>query len=262
MTIENRITRLFRDRQDKLLAVFVTAGYPTLGDTVEVCRCLAEAGADLIEVGFPFSDSLVDGPTIQVCNQQSLAAGMTLDLYFEQLAEIRRVVSVPLIVMSCVNPLLRMGMEAFCSRCQQAGVDGAIIADLPVEEYQREYHAFFEKAALSNICLVTQHTPDARIRMIDSVSSGFIYVVSSDSTTGSRLADGGEHERYFERLAGMQLTNPLMVGFGISDHATFERAARHTRGAIVGSAFLRALEGSANLRETITSFVHQLKGTA
>ncbi len=262
MRVDNRLTRLFAAANHKLLAVFVTAGFPNAGDTLAVCRALEEAGADLIEIGFPFSDSLVDGPTIQRANDRALKNGMTLEKYFEELTQVRRQVSLPLVVMSCLNPLLSYGMERFCSRCKEIGLDGAIIADLPIEEYQSSYRRLFEGNNLCNICLITARTEAERVRRIDGCSSGFLYAVSSDSTTGSRLAVDEEHYRYFARLQEMKLENPVMVGFGISDRESFLKATEHCRGAIIGSAFLRALEGEGDLRGKVTSFVRAVRGDA
>ena len=260
MTVSNRLTRLFGQESRKRLAIFVTAGFPGPEDTVPICSALEEAGADIIELGFPFSDSLVDGPTIQAANERSLRGGMTLAKFFQQAAEVRQKVSLPLVVMSCINPLLQYGVERFCETCAKIGVDGAIIADLPVEEYRDRYRAAFESCGISNICLITAHSSEERLRMIDEVSSGFLYAVSSDATTGSKLAVDEGRFRYFERLGGMGLKNPLMVGFGISDRESFLQASRHASGGIIGSAFLRALLEGGDQRSRVLSFVESVKG--
>ena len=258
MTLQNRLTELFGKSSKKLLSVYFTAGFPELGDTVPLCRELEKNGVDLIEIGVPFSDSLVDGPTIQVSNERALRNGMTLELLFKQLSNIRDSVSIPLVLMSCLNPLLCFGMERFAGECRRVGLDGVIIPDLP-PEYFAPYRDLFLKENLSVIFLVTAHTPEDRIRMIDDLSAGFIYAVSSDATTGNILEVGEQQEGFFKNLAGMRLKNPYLVGFGVSDARSFERASAHSRGAIVGSAFIRALSGKGALEQKVSGFVSSLR---
>ena len=258
MAFTNRLTRLFSEGEKKLLSVYFTAGFPELQDTVPLCRLLEENGVDLIEIGFPFSDSLVDGPTIQAANERALKNGMSMELLFEQLADIRSSVGVPLVLMSCVNPLLCYGMQRFAADCGRVGLDGVIIPDLP-PEYMEPYRKVFEECNLSTIFLVTAHTPPERIRMIDGLCGGFIYAVSSDATTGNYLEVGERQREFFKRLAEMHLSNPFLVGFGVSDAKSFERASKYSRGAIIGSAFIRALLNQGGLEEKVGSFIGGLR---
>ncbi|MGB3616631.1 MAG: tryptophan synthase subunit alpha, partial [Catalinimonas sp.] len=240
----NRIQRVFQTKRRDVLSVYFTAGFPQTDDTRTVISALADAGADLIEIGVPFSDPIADGPTIQQSNQRALDGGMTLHRLFEQLEGVRDEVDVPLILMGYLNPMIQFGMEAFCKRCAAVGVDGLILPDLPLPVYDREYAALFRRYGLLNIFLVTPQTSEARIRRIDEVSDGFIYLVSTAGTTGARAGISGEQEAYFARVRAMELENPTLIGFGISDRSTFEQACRHANGAIIGSAFIPLLEGS------------------
>ena len=248
----NRIqTKLQEDK--KLLSIYFTAGYPNINDTVSVIQNLEKSGVDMIEIGLPFSDPLADGPTIQASSTQALKNGMTSELLFEQLKDIRKSVSIPLIIMSYFNPMLQYGVEAFCEKCQEVGIDGLIIPDLPVDVYHSDYKAIFEKYDLINVFLITPQTSDERIRYIDSVSDGFIYMVSSTSTTGAKVGFGDIQTEYFERIANMNLNNPQIVGFGISNNETFTQATKHAKGAIIGSAFVKHVTN--NGVKTINTFV-------
>ncbi len=228
----------------KLLSIYFTAGYPKLDDTVTIIKNLEEAGVDMIEIGLPFSDPLADGPTIQASSTQALKNGMTTELLFDQLKKIRDSVTIPLIIMGYFNPMLQYGVEEFCQKCQEIGIDGLIIPDLPVDVYHDEYQAIFEKYGLINVFLITPQTSDERIRFIDSISNGFIYMVSSASTTGAKTGFGDEQTNYFKRIANMNLKNPQIVGFGISNNETFLQATESTKGAIIGSAFIKNLSKS------------------
>lgn len=195
----------------------------------------------MIEIGLPFSDPLADGPTIQESSTAALKNGMTTEVLFNQLKDIRKTVSIPLIIMGYFNPMLQYGVEAFCQKCHEIGIDGLIIPDLPVDVYNEEYRSIFEKHGLVNVFLITPQTSDERIRFIDSVSNGFIYMVSSASVTGAKSGFGDEQTQYFDRIAAMQLKNPQIVGFGISNNETFTAATEKAKGAIIGSAFIKHL---------------------
>jgi tryptophan synthase alpha chain len=234
----NRINQKLKEDK-KLLSIYFTAGYPNIDDTVSIIQNLEKNGVDMIEIGLPFSDPLADGPTIQASSTQALKNGMTSEKLFEQLKNIRETVNIPLIIMGYFNPMLQYGVEAFCAKCQEIGIDGLIIPDLPVDVYHEEYKAIFEKYGLINVLLITPQTSEERIRYIDSISNGFIYMVSSASTTGAKVGFGDEQTQYFERIASMNLKSPQIVGFGISNSETFNQATKHAKGAIIGSAFVK-----------------------
>jgi len=256
MTVNNRLTELLAKSTGNLLNIYCTAGFPTLSDTPLVIRALEKAGVDMIEIGIPFSDPLADGPTIQKSNMKALENGMTVDLLFDQLSEIQ--FSVPMILMGYFNPILQYGVDRFCARCASIGISGLIIPDLPLEYYVSNYKEVFEEHNLCNICLVTPQTSEARIRYIDEYSSGFIYAVSSSSTTGSKSTEGAV-DGYLQKLCSMKLHNPIMTGFNIHDRESFEKASYHTQGAIIGSAFIRELSKSNNIEETTLSFIRSIK---
>lgn len=239
----NRINKKLKEDK-KLLSIYFTAGYPTLNDTVTIIEKLEKSGTDMIEIGLPFSDPLADGPTIQASSTQALKNGMTTNVLFKQLKDIRQTVSIPLIIMGYFNPMLQYGVEAFCKKCQDVGIDGLIIPDLPVDVYNEKYKAVFEKYGLINVFLITPQTSEKRINFIDSISNGFIYMVSSASVTGSNSGFGDEQTKYFKRIAKMNLKNPQIIGFGISDNETFSQATQHAKGAIIGSAFIKNLTKS------------------
>ncbi|TBN13973.1 tryptophan synthase subunit alpha [Hyunsoonleella pacifica] len=234
----NRINqKLIEDK--KLLSIYFTAGYPNIDDTVGIIQDLEKNGVDMIEIGLPFSDPLADGPTIQDSSTAALKNGMTTELLFKQLENIRETVSIPLIIMGYFNPMFQYGVKAFCKKCQELGIDGLIIPDLPVDVYHEKYQAIFEKYGLINVFLITPQTSDERIRYIDSISNGFIYMVSSASTTGAKSGFGEEQTAYFERIGNMDLKNPQIIGFGISNNETFTQATKYAKGAIIGSAFVK-----------------------
>ncbi|GGH40115.1 tryptophan synthase alpha chain [Mangrovimonas yunxiaonensis] len=225
----------------KLLSIYITAGYPTLKDTTPLIEKLEQSGVDMIEIGLPFSDPLADGPTIQASSEQALRNGMTTEVLFEQLKDIRKTVNIPLLIMGYFNPILQYGVEAFCKKCQDIGIDGLIIPDLPMEEYLEQYKSIFEAHGLINVFLITPQTSEARIRFIDSVSNGFIYMVSSAATTGNTASFGTTQTDYFKRINRMQLNTPQIVGFGIKDHDSYTQATTNSKGAIIGSAFITFL---------------------
>jgi tryptophan synthase alpha chain len=248
----NRITQKLQEDK-KILSIYFSAGYPNLNDTVQIIQDLEKNGVDMIEIGLPFSDPLADGPTIQASSTTALKNGMTTQILFDQLKDIRKSVAIPLIIMGYFNPILQYGVEAFCSKCAEIGIDGLIIPDLPVDVYADEYKAIFDKYGLINVFLITPQTSDERIRFIDSVSSGFIYMVSSASVTGSQSGFGDTQSEYFERIANMNLKNPQVIGFGINNAETFNQATQYAKGAIIGSAFIKHLseEGTVKINEFV-----------
>ncbi|EGV43244.1 tryptophan synthase subunit alpha [Bizionia argentinensis JUB59] len=237
----NRINKKLQEDKN-LLSIYFTAGFPNLEDTAIIIQDLEKNGVDMIEIGLPFSDPLADGPTIQASSAQALKNGMTSDILFEQLKNIRETVSIPLIIMGYFNPILQYGVEAFCAKCQDIGIDGLIIPDLPVDVYNDEYKAVFEKHGLINVFLITPQTSEERIHFIDSISKGFIYMVSSASVTGGQSVFGTAQMDYFKRIEAMNLKNPQIIGFGISTNETFNQATKHAKGAIIGSAFIKHLK--------------------
>jgi len=254
--MSNRISKKLEENK-KLLSIYFTAGYPALEDTVQIIQDLEENGIDMIEIGLPFSDPLADGPTIQESSTAALKNGMTTEKLFEQLKDIRKTVSIPLIVMGYFNPMLQYGVEAFCKKCQEIGIDGIIMPDLPLDVYQADYEATFKKYGLINIFLITPQTSNERIRQIDKASNGFIYMVSSASVTGSSSGFGNTQTNYFERIATMNLMNPQIVGFGIKDAETFKAATKNAKGAIIGSAFIKHLTTKGV--DTISNFVETIR---
>jgi tryptophan synthase alpha chain len=256
----NRISALFKSTQEPILNIYATAGYPNFGDTMLVLNALQEGGVDIIEIGMPYSDPVADGETIQQSNQVSLDQGMTVSHLFGQLKNMRESISVPVLLMGYINPVLQFGVERFCQKCQEVGVDGLILPDLPLAEYQQSYQSIFEQFGLLNIFLITPQTSDERIEQIDAISEGFIYMVSSASTTGAKTGISSDQEAYFKRIDNMNLKNPRLVGFGISDRESFLKASNGASGAIIGSAFVKLLGNAKNLSEEIVGFVKSIKG--
>lgn len=248
----NRINKKLKEDQE-LLSIYFTAGYPAPNDTIPIIEELERSGVDMIEIGLPFSDPLADGPTIQESSRVALEQGMTTRKLFQQLKGIRQKVSIPLIIMGYFNPILQYGVENFCRDCQKAGIDGLIIPDLPAEEYKAHYQDVFRKYDLICVFLITPQTPEDRIRFIDTLSEGFIYMVSSASVTGATTGFGPLQMNYFERVSKMNLKAPQVIGFGIKDRETFEQATRFSHGAIIGSAFIKHLtkSGTSNIQEFV-----------
>jgi tryptophan synthase alpha chain len=255
----NRIVKQFQDKPTQNLNVYFTAGFPTLHDTRIVLRALQDAGADLVEIGMPYSDPVADGETIQESNQKALNNGMTVKLLLEQLRDMRSEIHLPVLLMGYINPVLQYGVAEFCADCQAAGVDGLILPDMPFDVYLQDYKAIFDQYGLLNIFLITPQTSDSRIKQIDERSNGFIYMVSSASVTGSQTGVTHDMEAYFARVNAMQLRNPRLIGFGIKDSTTFRQACQHASGAIIGSAFIRVIEKSQTLAADITTFVQAVK---
>ena len=251
----NRINQSLQ-QDKKLLSIYFTAGFPKLDDTVPILEALEKSGVDIIEIGLPFSDPLADGPTIQASSTQALQNGMTTQVLFNQLKDIRKTVSIPLLIMGYFNPILQFGVEDFCRRCAEIGIDGLIIPDLPMEVYMEEYQSIFEKHQLINVFLITPQTSENRIRMIDSISKGFIYTVSSASVTGSISGFTSTQEKYFQRISNMNLKNPQIIGFGINNKETFSQALKFAKGGIVGSSFVKHLKekGTGNIEDFVRDF--------
>ncbi|MEZ4972077.1 MAG: tryptophan synthase subunit alpha [Cyclobacteriaceae bacterium] len=255
---ENRLTKALTGKRD-LLAVYYTAGFPALNDTVAIGESLAENGVDIIEIGIPFSDPVADGPVIQASNKVALDNGMSLRTLLEQVKDLRTKIETPIVLMGYFNPVLQFGVDRFCKAAADAGVDGLIIPDLPLTEYVELYKEKFEQHGLINISLISPTTSEERIRNIDDNSSGFIYAVSASSTTGAKREFGDEQIEYFKRLQSMNLKNPFLIGFGISNASTFKTASQHGAGAIIGSAFIAMLQSSTDLKNDIRDFVKSIK---
>ena len=262
--LHNRITDLFANKRERLLNVYFTAGFPNLNDTTTVLRGLQTAGVDLVEIGMPYSDPVADGETIQHSNEKALANGMSLKTLFAQLADCRKgrsgaPVTVPILLMGYINPVLQFGVENFCRSCQEVGVDGVILPDLPLDLFLDEYASVFREYGILNVHLITPQTSESRIRLIDEASDGFIYMVSSASITGSVKGVSDTMRTYFERIQAMNLRNPRLIGFGINNHETFDMASQYANGAIVGSAFIRHLEQEGISPESIRQFVKTIR---
>jgi tryptophan synthase alpha chain len=236
--MSNRINKKLQENK-KLLSIYFTAGYPKIEDTMPTLEALQENGVDMVEIGLPFSDPLADGPTIQESSTRALKNGMTTAKLFEQLKNVRKTIDIPLIIMGYFNPVLQYGVDKFCAKCKEIGIDGIILPDLPLAEYELHYKDIFEKYDLKFIFLITPQTSDARIKQIDEASDAFIYMVSSASTTGGTGGFGSVQNDYFERIASLKLKNPQIVGFGIKDNETFTAATKNAKGAIIGSAFIK-----------------------
>lgn len=252
-----RIEELFKRKKEKILNVYCTAGFPNLDSTLQVMKALQENGADMIELGIPYSDPLADGPVIQQSSSEALKNGMTIKILFEQLKDLRKDISIPVLLMGYMNPVLQYGFEKFCADAAAVGVDGLILPDLPEFEFENEYGAVIKRYGLDFVFLVTPETSIERIEKLDALSSGFLYAVSSSSTTGSDK-NMNDVEQYLEKLKSLQLKNPVLVGFGIKDKTTFESACRHASGAIIGSAYIKALEKSTNIASDTRTFLSSI----
>jgi len=252
----NRIDKKLREER-KLLSIYFTAGFPNLNDTADIIIKLQESGVDMIEIGLPFSDPLADGPTIQDSSMSAINNGMNTDILFNQLKDIRDRVSIPLIIMGYFNPILQYGVEKFCKKCNEIGIDGLIIPDLPIDYYLENYKSIFEQNKLYNMFLIAPQTSDERIRKIDSISKGFIYMVSSSSITGSKNSFSSEQINYFERIEKMNLNTPRIIGFGVGNKETFNATVNYSKGAIIGSAFIKNLH--ENGIDSIDSFIKSIR---
>jgi tryptophan synthase alpha chain len=255
----NRINKLFQTKKDHILSVYFTAGYPTADSTIGIIKSLQDAGVDMVEIGIPFSDPMADGPVIQQSSSAALKNGMNLRKLFAQLTDIRNQIEIPLLLMGYLNPVLQFGMEKFCRECADTGIDGLILPDLPAEIFELEYSEIFSRNGLANILLITPQTSPERVRAIDQRSIGFIYMVSSSSTTGVKGKFSNEQIDYFRRIQQMNLKNPVMAGFGISDHETYETVCQYARGAIIGSAFVKMIGEAGDLNKGIDQFVSTIR---
>ncbi len=255
----NRISKLFNSGKKDILSVYFTAGYPSLNDTFRTITELEKRGVDMVEIGIPFSDPIADGPVIQQSGTKALNNGMTLSLLFEQLKEIREYANVTLVMMGYINPIIRMGIEKFLENAVRTGIDGVIIPDLPPEEYNEKYKSMFEQAGIFNNFLITPQTPDQRLKQIDGWSSGFLYMVSSAATTGSRESFDEKQLEYFKRISDLNLKTPRLIGFGVSNHTTFEQACRYADGAIIGSAFINAISANGSLSQKVNGFLETIR---
>jgi tryptophan synthase alpha chain len=258
--MNNRIAHAFASKQN-LLNTYFTAGYPSLHDTLPLAQALVEAGADILEIGMPFSDPLADGPVIQGSSTVALANGMNLPVLFRQLQDLRKALpDTPVLLMGYLNPVLQFGVEEFCRQAAAVGIDGLILPDLPLDEYEETYQAIFQKHGLKAVFLITPQTSEARIRRLDSLSDAFLYLVSGPGTTGGTIpTDTSAQQAYFDRIAALNLRNPRLIGFGIADKAGFDRACQHAEGAIIGSALIRALEDVDDAPAAAARFVRGIK---
>ncbi|WP_094572953.1 tryptophan synthase subunit alpha [Mucilaginibacter xinganensis] len=254
----NRLNQLFNTKKNNLLSIYYTAGYPEINTTLDIAEALEKAGVDFLEVGFPYSDPVADGPTIQHSSEKALESGMTLNLLFEQLADLRKRITIPILLMGYANPMIQYGVERFCKKAAEVGVDGVIVPDLPMYEYETLYAGYFKDNNLSNIFLVTPQTSEERIRKIDKLSNSFIYLLSSSAITGGNLQVSVNIEDYYKRIKAMELNNPAIIGFGISDNKSFSKACEYASGAIVGSAFVKLL-GTEGYMEKIPGFIESIR---
>jgi len=259
LIMKNRITELFERKNRNILSVFYTAGFPNLDDTISIAALLEKSGADMIEIGIPFSDPIADGPTIQQSNKVALSNGMNVKLLLDQVRTIRGKVSIPIILMGYLNPVMQYGVERFINDAAKAGVDGLILPDLPLDVYEEQYAGICKQENIFISFLISPTTSEERIKKIDKLSNGFIYAVSSSATTGAKKEFSQEQIHYFESLRAMKIKNPYLVGFGISNKSTFAKAAEFSSGAIVGSAFINLLQSSSNLESDISTFLRSMR---
>ncbi len=254
----NRIHYLFNTKKERVLSIYFTAGFPKLEDTIPTMEAIQAGGADIIEIGVPYSDPIADGPTIQDSNMIALENGMSLKNLFDQLVGFRAKIHVPVVLMGYLNPIIQFGMEEFCAKCKEVGIDGLILPDLPMQQYLEDYKTLFDQYGLVNTFLISPATSEKRIREIDAHSNGFIYMVSSHSITGAKTGISEEQIAYFERVRAMNLKNPRLIGFGISDAETFTKASEYSNGAIIGSAFIKTVKKATNLDEDIQQYIQSV----
>lgn len=254
----NRLDTLFEQKKKNILAVYCTAGFPKLESTGEILLALQDAGADIIELGMPYSDPVADGPVIQHSNSIALANGMSILLLLKQLKEMKDHLKVPMVLMGYLNPVMQYGVEKFCADAAAAGVSGVILPDLPAYEYERFYQPYFKKNRLQLIFLITPQTPDAGIKKADKLSNGFIYAVSSSSTTGT-TGNIGDMEEYFKKLSSRKFKNPVLIGFGIKGKRDFNYVCRYATGGIIGSAYVRAVEKAGDIKEVTKKFIDAIR---
>ena len=252
----NRINKVF-EKKKNLLSIYFTAGFPKINDTLKIIKELDKSQVDMIEIGLPFSDPLADGPTIQKSSEKALINGMTTNLLFDQLKDLRKISDVPVVIMGYFNPILQYGIERFCSNCRNVGIDGLIIPDLPADIYKKNYKNIFKKYKLNMMFLITPQTSNDRINLIDNLSKGFIYMVSSYSVTGARDSFDEYQIDYFKRIKKMKLSNPVLIGFGIGNNNTYKTACKYSSGAIIGSAFIKHIK--KNGVKSIKDFIKLIK---
>lgn len=255
----NRLKKIFENKKD-LLSIYFTAGFPKLNDTATVLKALENSGVDFVEIGMPYSDPLADGPVIQNSGTIALNNGMSVKVLFEQLENIRSSVNMPIVLMGYINPIFRFGFDNFLKKCKEVGVDGLIIPDLPFELYNEKYKSEFEKYGISNMFLITPQTPEERVRMLDEGSNSFLYMVANAAVTGAKTGLSQFQLDYFSRIKNMKLKNPCMVGFGISNNETYKSVCEYAHGAIIGSAFVNAIEKSTDLEKDISEFISSVLG--
>ena len=258
--IQNRIVQLFERKPSGILNIYFTAGYPGLEDTPKILHTLDASGVDLIEIGMPYSDPLADGPTIQESGSVAIQQGMTLPILFDQIAQVRAQIKAPLILMGYFNQVMQYGEAAFFKKCREVGIDGLILPDLPLFEYETQYREMIESENLTISFLITPQTSEERIRKIDGLSRGFIYMVSDASITGEKQGISDGQITYFERIQQMGLKTPRLIGFGISNRESFVTACAYAQGAIIGSAFIKALKGGAEVEASARKFVEGILG--
>lgn len=258
--VSNRLTELFQKKGDNLLNIYFTAGYPAINDTVTILKALQKAGVDMVEIGMPYSDPVADGPVIQQSSMDAINNGMTIKQLLSQLKDIRKEVTIPILVMGYFNTVMQYGVERFIQEISEIGIDGIILPDLPLDEYTEHYQSLCESHNISNVSLITPNTSDERLHVIDNITQGFIYMVSTNSTTGNDAKKTEDnHEAYFNRIKNMGLKSPRMIGFNIKDKRTFSDACKYANGAIIGSAFVKMLANSQSLEEDIIQFVKNIR---
>ncbi len=255
----SKLDLVFKEKSKRILNVYCTAGYPALDSTMKVMASLQKNGADIIELGMPYSDPLADGEVIQVSSIKALANGMNIAVLFDQIKDMRKSISIPVILMGYMNPILQYGFEAFCKKAKEVGIDGLILPDLPLFEFEDSYGKIITENNLDFIFLVTPETPEQRVKKLDSLSNGFLYAVSSSATTG-KDKDFNLVSQYLQKLQAMRLKNPILVGFGIKDKATFDAATVHTQGAIIGSAYIQVLSKGGDIETTTSQFLNSVLG--
>ncbi len=255
----NRIDKLFTEKRRNILSVYYPAGFPHFDDTIKVAQELERRGVDLIEIGIPFSDPMADGVVIQEAATKALAGGITLRKIFEQLKDFRQSVSMPAILMGYLNPIMQFGFEAFCTKCREVGIDGVIIPDLPYKDYIESYKDVAERFGVRVIMLITPETSQERIRLIDSTTGGFIYMVSTASVTGAKSSFAPSTVEYFERVEAMKLDNPRLIGFGISNGETLADAYANANGAIIGSHFVKLLDSEPTIEQAVDKLLSSIE---